>query len=478
MDFKIELLKQILELHISVYNHSIRNSKSKTKIPIFSYIAPGHFSSYDIEIPNLLILYKELPQEIKNQFIEIYEKSNLKNKCVFEGTIDNRGFVDSFIEGFSKTYLTSVISDSLERYNAFLFEANKHSIAIVNWIINSTNTRYIEIVIQPNINFGVYTHLNNWEEKKMNMIEKSVEGHSGFESTQEASLRLNFSSFLRRNLNSIQHSRAEILLELDILTLSLWLSLGQIYKVEDMRFIREPWFSSPDDKSPFGIKFTHIWENILPKIGYQTFIRPNHKRSFSFADSLTNEFHQKILLWMKILEENKESIFGLNMISDGFSNVAKSMSEQPFKKDKTAMSGIFKIISGLEGLNSKCKKTSKNGNKIESTKTFKECWSIIWINALSRDPKNEFLSKTSDIMLALNNIYSLRSDIAHSDPSQILKTLDNVKKSIGIDIENEELSFSSVGFTLIMIVDELLEELYQEPNNLKQLNLGLRPILI
>jgi hypothetical protein len=178
---------------------------------------------------------------------------------------------------------------------------------------------------------------------------------------------------------------------------------------------------SPDEDSPLGIKFQLFWDNTRENHQLQTFVRLNMKRKPAFfADPLTGEFHSKVSKWMEILSVNRKAIYSLNMICDGIRDVARSVGEQSFRKDRIARDGIFKAISGLEGLNSDCKPVhSTKGYKMEATKTFIDCWSVIWRKSLLVDPNNEFLSKAQNIETALGDIYSLRSDLAHSDPTSM-----------------------------------------------------------
>ena len=231
-------------------------------------------------------------------------------------------------------------------------------------------------------------------------------------------------------MKSMPTSADDILTEVDILSLSLWRALGNVYRIQDIRFERRPWQFSPDDDLPLGIKYQMLWDNPRENMQLQTFVRFNDHKVSGFGSPLTRDYYDRVLKWVDMLSANRKAIYSLNMICDGFRDIARSVGEQSFRKNKIARDGIFKTISGLEGLNSECKQLHPNsGHKLKATETFIDCWGKIWEKALSRDPPNAYLSKAPDIGAALRNIYDLRSDLAHSDPTLMKFSLMHTKQS-------------------------------------------------
>ena len=265
------------------------------------------------------------------------------------------------------------------------------------------------------------------------------------------------SSFFVRDMKTMPASADEILAEVDALALSLWLSLGNIYRIQDIRFERNPWRFSPDENSPLGIKFQLLWDNTRENMQLQTFVRFNTHKHISAFDNISDEFYERITKWMQILSSNRKAIFSFNMICEGFRDIARSVGEQSFRRSKIARDGLFKAISGLEGLNTDCKPMSHNGYKTKATETFIDCWKVIWQKALAANPTNQFLAKALDINIALRNIYALRSDLAHSDPTLMISSLTTAKTSCGELFNPGQYDASSVGISILMIIDEFME---------------------
>jgi|GEM_PF-3458337 len=420
----------LIELHKSIFQHAILNARGKTEIPLFSIQAPGNIGVDKIEVPNINLDPNSLPDDIKSQIVKIFSTSQIGKNYPLERNGIKPGVFDSFLNGIRHTHLLSVVSNPLNHYQAFLLHAENHSRCLAEWLESGTTSRFIQVIIQPEINVGEFTSFGQWESYLLSPPERCIEGYQGFQSEQEAAERVFSSSFFRRDMKSMPTSADDILTEVDILSLSLWRALGNVYRIQDIRFERRPWQFSPDDDLPLGIKYQMLWDNPRENMQLQTFVRFNDHKVSGFGSPLTRDYYDRVLKWVDMLSANRKAIYSLNMICDGFRDIARSVGEQSFRKNKIARDGIIKTISGLEGLNSECKPLHPNsGHKLKATETFIDCWGKIWEKALSRDPPNAYLSKAPDIGAALRNIYDLRSDLAHSDPTLMKFSLMHTKQS-------------------------------------------------
>lgn len=469
------LTQELLELHNSIFQFAIQKSTSITKMPLFSIQAPGNIGIDTIDAPNLNITFESLPAELKDRLKNALSSGKISNKYPLNGNGNplKPGLIDCFLEGLRQNYHLSVVTDPLNRYPLFLALAENHSKKIAEWLDTGTTSRSIQIIIQPEVMMGRLKSIGNWTWKSMSLPELCLEAYQGSQSEQEALERVRSSSFFNRDMSTMPTEADEILAEVDIFALALWLSLGNVYRIQDIRFEREPWKFSPDECSPFGIKFQLFWENSRENFQLQTFVRFNkHKRMI--PNPINNDDYNRIIGWIAILSDNHKAIYSFNMICDGIRDIARSVGEQSFRRDRIARDGIFRVISGLEGLNSECKPSPK-GYKINSRRIFIECWGKIWRRIISADPSNKYLSKAADIDLALKEIYDLRSNLAHSDPALMPSSLYTVKKACGELFSPGQYDPRSVGITIIMIVDELIEYFLTNSADLKDLLNGVKP---
>lgn len=468
------LFQNLLELHKSIVDHAIRASGRKTNLPLFSYQAPGHIGVDNIEAPNLDLNFESLPTEYQDKIISIFSTDGICKQFSLHSASFNIGLIESFLSSVRIIYLLSIVKNPTNRYNEFLTQASLNSKSIAEWIETGTHSKSINIIIQPNLNIAPSQLIGDWSIKNMSIPELCIEGYLGFQSPQEACERVFASSFLKRDLNTLPKTSSEILAEVDILVISLWLALGNIYRIQDIRFENNPWSFSPDESSPFGIKFQLFWDNTRENQQLQTFVRLNMKRPSSFLTPQTSDFI-KVSSWMKILSCNRKAIYSFNIICDGVRDIAKSVSEQSFRKERMARDGIFKIISGLEGLNTDCKPIDKNGYKTKATFTFVSCWAVIWRKSMINKLSLDILSKANNIEDALTDIYNLRSDLAHSDPTSMHSSLERVKKSCGDLFNPNQYDPTSVGLVIVMITDELLNFFYDNENVLTDMLSGKKP---
>jgi hypothetical protein len=475
-----QLTLSLFELHKLIFQHAITNARGTLHIPLFSVQAPGHIGVDSLEVPNINLDLKSLPDHIKSQIVQTFSTSQIGKNYSLESDGIKSGIFDSFLNGIRNTYLLSVVSNPSNRYRAFLHHAENHSRCIAEWLENGTTSRFIQVVIQPeiHINISEFTSFGQWDLYFLSLPERCIEGYQGFQSGQEAAERVFNYSFFRRDMKSMPTSVDDILAEVDILSLSLWQALGNVYRIQDIRFERRPWQFSPDDESLLETKspILGLWDNPRENLQLQIFVRFNDRKLFPVFSPLTKVYYDRVLKWIDILSANRKAIYSLNMICDGFRDIARSLGEQSFRKHKIARDGIFKTISGLEGLNSECKPLSKNGYKTKATETFIECWSKIWEKALLHDTQNIYLSKASDIKAALQNIYSLRSDLAHSDPTSMQLSLKKTKQSCGVSFNPNQYDPSSVGVIILMVVDEFLEFLSLNDAIFRDMLNGKKPV--
>lgn len=467
----------LIELHKSIFQHAISNARGTTQIPLFSIQAPGHIGVDKIEVPNINLDPNSLPADIKSQIANIFSTSQIGKNYPLGRNGIKPGVLDSFLNGVRNTHLLSVVSNPLNHYQAFLLHAENHSRCIAEWLDSGTTSSFIQVIIQPDIKFGEFTSFGQWESYLLSLPERCIEGYQGFQSGQEAAERVFSSSFFRRDMKSMPTSADDILAEADILSLSLWRALGNVYRIQDIRFDRRPWQFSPDDDLPLGMKYQMFWDNPRENMQLQIFLKGfNHRKRVSAFDPLTRDHYERVLKWVDMLSANRKAIYSLNMICDGFRDIARSTGEQSFRKNKIARDGIFKTISGLEGLNSECKPLDpKRGYKFKARETFIECWSKIWRKTLSSDPQNACLSKAPDIDAALGDIYGLRSDLAHSDPTSMQSSLIHTKQSCGEFFNQGQYDPSSVGITILWIVDEFLEFLSLNDAIFRDMINGIKP---
>jgi len=469
-----QLIQDLFELHKSIFEFAIRNSTSRINMPLFSIQAQGHIGIDYLDIPNLNVTFELLPEGLKNQLKIALSSGNMVKKYPLDRDGLTPGLLDCFLNGFMQNYFLAVVTNPLNRYAAFLELAKKHSSEIAEWLDRGTTSKSIQVIIQPQIKMGQYTSLMDWEYKPMSLPGLCLEAYQGSQSGQEAAERVFSSSFFSRDMSTIPTTKDEILAEVDILTLALWLSLGNNYRPQDIRFERNPWRFSPDEDLPLGLKFQPLWDNSRESFLLQMYVRFNDHKLHA-PDQISDIAYKRITNWISILSDNRKSIYSFNMISDGVRDVAKSLIEQSFRRDRIARDGIFRIISGLEGLNSECKPISKNGHKIDPRKTFVECWGNIWRSIMKTDTSNKYLSKSSNIDEALNQIYSLRSALAHSDPTSLPSSLQRVKNACGELFNPGQYDPGSTGVTIVMIVDEFLEYLFNNRMVLKNLINGTKP---
>ncbi|MFA5795457.1 MAG: hypothetical protein WC980_10390 [Candidatus Brocadiia bacterium] len=348
--------QKLFEIHKSIFESAIRNSPGRIRMPLFSFQAPGHIGVDYLDVPNLNIASELLSKEIKDKLRGVFSSGNTSKNYSFESEGLKAGLLDCFISGFRQSYLLSVVTNPLNRYAAFLDLAGKHSEEINEWLNTGTKSKSIQVIIQPKIEMGQYVSLMDWKYKPMSLPELCLEAYQGSQSGQEAAERVFSSSFFSRDMSTMPSTKDEILAEIDILTLALWLSLGNSYRPQDIRFERNPWRFSPDEDLLLGPKFQPLWDNSRESFSLQMFVRFNDHKLKAF-ESINDVAYKRITNWISILSDNRKSIYSFNMISDGVRDVAKSIIEQSFRKDRIARDGIFKMISGLEGLNSECKPT-------------------------------------------------------------------------------------------------------------------------
>lgn len=431
-----------------------------------------------IEVPNVYFNYKSIPEELRHQINEVFDE-DLREK--FPDSFDGirKGVIDCFFDSFRTTYLLAVVSNPMYRYHSFANLALKKSEEIAEWIETGTKHQYIVVVLQPELVINKQVFFQEWELKSVTMAELCIEGYNGRQSKHEALMRVAQTCFFRKKINKIDISPEEITQEVDILVMSLWLGLGTLYRPQDLRFECEPWNYAPDKINPFTFRLQPYWENSQEIFQSQTFIRLNSKRRPSFyADPLTDDYIQRVESWIKILQLNKGAIFSFNMIWDGTWKIARSIGELTFRRDKLALEGIFRIIAGMEGLISECKPKDRRGFPTKTTQTFIECWYYVWSQSIKIDPDNTFLTKAKNIREALKDIYSLRSDLAHADLSYMSKSLKKVKESSGDLFNPGQYDPVSVGMSLSIISDELLEYFYNNEDVLEKLLKGDKPIAI
>lgn len=472
---RLEIVDSLIDIHKRLFQHAIQNARGRTQIPLFSIQAPGHIGIDSIDIPRLNLEYDQIPEEIKSNLHTLIKSGKHSQDFPMMSSGLQPGLIDSFLNGFQNTHIRSVVSNPLNHYHAFMLNAEIHSKCIAEWLDTGTTSRFIEVVIQPEIRVGKHTCFGHWIHQQKTLPDLCVEGLMGYQSGQEAAERVFSSSFFVRDMKTMPASADEILAEVDALALSLWLSLGNIYRIQDIRFERNPWRFSPDENSPLGIKFQLLWDNTRENVQLQTFVRFNTHKHISAFDNLSDEFYERITKWMQILSSNRKAIFSFNMICEGFRDIARSVGEQSFRRSKIARDGLFKTISGLEGLNTDCKPMSPNGYKTRAAETFIDCWKVIWQKALAANPTNQFLAKAPDINIALRNIYALRSDLAHSDPTLMISSLTTAKTSCGELFNPGQYDASSVGISILMIIDELLEFFLTNDIALKEMLGGKKP---
>jgi hypothetical protein len=264
-----EIVQCLIDIHSKLFVHSIQNSRGRTQIPLFSIHAPGHTGVDNIEIPRLNLDLDTMPDDIKNEIQKVLRLGKSAEKFPMKRDGIRPGLIDCFLKGFQNTHIIAVASNPLHQYRSFLSQAEDHSKCIAAWLDNGTTSKSIVIIIQPEVSVGKHTTFGHWIFQPKTLPELCVEGYMGQQSGQEAAERVFSSSFFIRDMKTMPASADEILAEVDILVLTLWLSLGNIYRIQDIRFEKTPWKYSPDDDSP--------WNKISNSLG-------QCEREFSIAD--------------------------------------------------------------------------------------------------------------------------------------------------------------------------------------------------
>lgn len=467
-----ELSQKLLQIHVSVFQFGIQHAKGRTQLPIFSQIAPGHLGADSIEVPNLNLSFEEFPAELQAQVVEVLSSGRLSKSFPLRSSGLNKGVVESFLDGLRHIFLLSSISDPLNRYHNFLINAEIHASNIADWLENGTSVTLMQLVIDPRVDMGSYTSFGDWKLKNMSLADLSLEGYNGLQSNQEALERVVNSSFFERDIKTLPKTPEEILAEVDVFALSLWLATRNVFRVQDVRFNRSPWAFSPDEFLPFGLEFQPSWDNPRENSRFQFLLNPSTSLGVPKVDSVS---YPKILQWMGILSRNQQSIYSFNLISDGERDIARSFSQKSFRKDRMARDGMQKLLSGLEGLNTECKPLSKKGDRVASTQTFKDCWVAIFNRVVASPSSKRELSRVGSAEDAFGKIYDLRSSLAHSDPTNLPFLLKEVKVACGDFVDNGQYDAVSTSLNILRIVRELIEFFLPNESVLTELLNGKKP---
>lgn len=391
-----DLMNSLLELHKLIFEESYYNTRSEINVPIFSYLAPGDITFSNIKVPNICADRSQISQNLQDKIRQVFAEQP-KAKKFLEGPICKAGIIDCFLNSIRSIYFLSVASNPFFCYEAFLELAKINSEQIISWLENEAQSTKIDIVIysRPKVRFqsGCFGswewHEKNWPDRSM------VAMRFKFAQDLMADNRAFQSCYLRRSMSTMPSypkkiASEEILTEIDILILSFWLATGCVFRVQDIQFTQAPWNFAPDKPCPFGVECTPTsWDSLLENI--------NLLHGISCANpcltgELTSEHCERITKWMHILETNPKAIYAIKLIYEGIIDIGRSCTERPFRKTGIAYNGIFKILSGMEGLNLECQNLDKSG----VTKTFISCWQKIWRKA-ALHPKSRYLNPTSGV---------------------------------------------------------------------------------
>jgi hypothetical protein len=255
---------------------------------------------------------------------------------------------------------------------------------------------------------------------------------------------------------------------------------------------------APDRSNYFWLRFQPIWTSPIESWhvqGLGTF-PDSHKRTP--WDVLSEPDHNRINKWGNILQTHPDSIFALMLIQQGLWSIYKSNIEVPFRRTSTAVRGMFDVLAGMEGLIAACVDPRHKqeddtfiqrfliwcsdlnymvvkGKKRESvTKTFIACWVALWNKRLNNST-NFCLTRSKKIEKSVNELYDLRSKIAHSDARSLPKVLKSAKKAVGDFVNPNIYDAPNTAMCLAYICVELLEVFHDEPDLLTKLMKGEKP---
>lgn len=360
---------------------------------------------------------------------------------------DKEIFFNAVINTCQIIYLTHSINRQLNIDDI----CGEHATKIGKFLQNKEQY-FVEIRVFPEI-----THIKNpsgWLQHHYSNIEKSIFAHkSGISSSDFLKLLAN-SVVFRKNLNNFNIKTYDGIVEAverDLVAFGLGLKYPVV--LDEIKIISEPWFDYPPPPFQFQKRWGY-WDNNTYDANTAQFFSGQKYPLFDYTDH-SNE----ITKWTNLLSEKdmKGAVFPFTLILRGLLNMLSSVNGTSLGNRSKALIGIHDALVGMDGLVRYLRKGSK---KIYIK--HKDCFINGWKNILS-----EIGFKNIDLIL--DKLYLLRCSLAHGDPDDINKNLEEALREL--DSSNNELlnifyfcrKFSDFLIKIIKLFEdksELLRKLY------------------
>lgn len=469
IDKNIKLLSKI---QMDIIEECLQKTESFRELPIITKPQLNYTKTQILKVKAPNIILSETSREKVEQFFKEFEIEKDYPLCRND---DTKGVIDGFLRGIWHHYVVGNLKVGYGLIDKWEDQLEVHSQQILDWLEVRSSEMTLKVLIEPKIYSAHFKTFDKWTFHNPDFLELSLEMMDGWQSNQEGLERVLGTTFFTRIITKENFTEEQIIREGELLSLSLWLALGAVYQIEDLRFELAPWPFAPNDVRYFPYKQSTYWSNTRQSIAVNFWLTTHHTKFNNSWDNLSQVYYDKICNWIDTLRANPKAIYSLLMIHDGFKKVETSISEQDFRKERVAQNGTFQILSGLEGFNSECKPINRKGYPEKNRETFVDCWKAIGESILQNNPSNPVFNRITNLEDALHKIYSLRSDLAHSDPSKLKANLIAISQAYGHALPNDIQAISEVGRILILIVNEFLEYFYENPNDFSKLLNGTKP---
>jgi hypothetical protein len=495
-------LENLVKVQSKIVNEWLETSQGSKKYPRFYQKVRGHFDYIEVSIPTVTphfdVLSPDLKEEIKliaselnkNKGEKFQTEESESDHSIISGPSIIEGIIFGCYEAFIRAYLDPENSgDGLSKFPIY---ATQFATQILEWNKSSGSRQLLIIVITPAINLGDYNKLGDWETHYLNWIEASREAHVHGQPGQDGLMRIIDNTWFRRDISNFTGTEEDLVQEAEQLVLSLSLALKQPFQIEDMRTELSPWMFAPDRSSYFWLRFQPIWTSPKELLPVQFFGNIASSAERAPSAPLSELEYNRINKWENILQANPNAVFALKLIQQGLWKVYKSNYEALFRRKSTSLNGMFDVLSGMEGLITKCvpkeedatfikrmlncfSKVAKGQGQKTITRAFRDCWSTLWIKRLDSSASPFLNLSRGKIRNAVYQMYDLRSRIAHSDDQLLPEALERTKKAMGDYLNPTIYDAPSTTLYLAFICVELIEVFHDEPILLTKLMRGEEP---
>jgi len=452
-----------------------------TKHIILYQSAPARFDFTEAEINNIQPTIEMLSATTREKLLTIaHEIATMKydtDKQIRDVYMEEQiaqCLIRSSRYAHKEAQLLAVFAQGQSRINDVIFnEASK----IMQWTKIRKSIHQVKLYIVPAINTEIDFKISEYQLQRENWIEKSKTAYYSGSSGQEALERAMNTSVITFKEDLTSTNLDNFTEEINIFLIALSFGLKGIYAIDDISIKSQPWELSPDLKPIFH---REAW----PKYhSNHSFVRTLEWHSTYLKDNIdlfyeiTNADVQSVNNWYSLLENNRKSIFSFTQVLNGFKEVteANAFNYIYLNKHNKSLNGIYLMLSGLEGLNSECKPRRKNGTKYDAKSTFADCWSNLLSRQIAKQMTNSPLKKITQPSELFKTIYSLRSDIAHSDPNDIQTNCMKTKELLGDYFNPGDYSAATIGICLMKTISDLMIEFLQDKNLLSELLIGNLP---